>query len=94
MTSLRGATGVLQDSVDELLIFAPFADATEFPEFFNKADDPVVVVGGASVFLEFATGAFGMKLWLNEGVSSTVISLSADLCDVVDCDVDLQQCSS
>ena len=86
MTSLRGATGVLQDSVDELLIIAPFADATECPEFFNKADDPVVVVGGASVLL-----VFGIELWLNEGVSSTVISLSADLCgDVVDCDVDLQ----
>ena len=54
-----------------------------------------MVVGSASVLLVFATGAFGMELWLNEGVSSTVISLSADLCaDVVDCDVDLQLCSS
>lgn len=51
MTSLRGETDVLQDSVEELLIFAPFVDAMECPEFFNKADDPVVVVSGASVLL-------------------------------------------
>ena len=94
-TSLRGATGVLQDSVDELPIFVPFADATECPEFFNKLDDSAVIVGGASIFPVFATSAFGMELWLNEAVSSTIISLSADWCaDVVECDVDLQLCSS
>ena len=48
---------------------------------------------GASVFVVFAPRASGVKLWLNEAVSSTVISLSADMCaDVVDCDVELQWC--
>lgn len=79
ITSFKGATGVLQDSEDELLEFvsAVLLLATNSPEFFAKPEDCADVMFGTSGCLVDATGA-SRSSRCSDAVSSTFVTFSAE----------------